>query len=132
MFSQACVTGEGRVSRSWDMPHGRIPTPHPPPNMGPGYLRPPYGYGTWIPPPSPRHGTWISYLLLTSGGHHWRPVQTCSLEYLPPTSTDTYWQPPKHMQLASSQYASYWYAVLFDNGSRKFSEYSLISCWKLT
>ena len=23
-------------------------------------------------------------LLLTSGGHHWKPVQTCSLEDLPP------------------------------------------------
>ena len=29
-------------------------------------------------------------LLLTSDGHHWRPVQTCSLEDLPPpTSTYT-------------------------------------------
>ena len=27
-------------------------------------------------------------LLLTSGGHRWRPVQTGSLEDLPPTSTD--------------------------------------------
>ena len=37
-------------------------------DMGPGYpTRPP----TWD-------------LLLTSSGHHWRPVQTCLLEDLPP------------------------------------------------
>ena len=49
-------------------------------------------------PPITRHGTFSHYwhlvvitgdmgptpsLLLTSGGHHWRPVQTCSLEDLP-------------------------------------------------
>ena len=29
-------------------------------------------------------------LLLTSGGHHWRPVQTCLLEDYPPlTGADT-------------------------------------------
>ena len=52
-------------------------------------------------------------LLLASGGHHWKPVQTCSLEDLPLTGTDTLWQPPKHVQLASGQYASYWNAFLF-------------------
>ena len=49
--------------------------------MGPGYLlsRPCYWHllvitGDMGPTP----------LLLTSGGHHWRPVQTCSLKDLPP------------------------------------------------
>ena len=27
-----------------------------------------------------RHGTLGALLLVTSGGHHWRPVQKCSLE----------------------------------------------------
>ena len=40
------------------------------------------------PPPTNRHETWgftpLSALLLTSGGRYWRPVQTCSLEDLPP------------------------------------------------
>ena len=41
----------------------------------------PYKQETWIPYPSMGHRAWISYpLLLTSGGHHWRPVQTCSPE----------------------------------------------------
>ena len=35
-------------------------------------LTPPPEYQTWdLPPPRPR--------LLASGGHNWRPVQTCSL-----------------------------------------------------
>ena len=51
-------------------------------DMGPGY-------------PTPYPWTWDldihpSSLLLTSGDHYWRPVQTCSIEDLPlPTSTDT-------------------------------------------
>ena len=32
-------------------------------------------YQKWDLPPT---------LLLTSGGHHWRPVQTCPIEDLPP------------------------------------------------
>ena len=28
--------------------------------------------------------------LLTSGGHHWKPVQTCSLEKLKPPSSDSH------------------------------------------
>ena len=31
-------------------------------------------------------------LLVTSGGHYWRPVQTCSLEDPYPTGTDIWWQ----------------------------------------
>ena len=36
-----------------------------------GPLSPASGHQTWDPRPP----------LVTSGGHHWRPVQTCSLEY---------------------------------------------------
>ena len=44
------------------------------------------------PPPPHTHtsdlGTYLPLpLLLTSSGHHWKPVQTCSLEDLPPS----YW-----------------------------------------
>ena len=49
---------------------------------------------------------------MTSGGHQWRPVQTCSLEDPPTTSTDIWW-PPKHVQLASGRYSSHWNAFLF-------------------
>ena len=52
----------------------------------------PWCVGTWYlpllpigPSPDTRHGTYnLAPLLLTSGGHHWRPVQTCSLENIPP------------------------------------------------
>ena len=70
MFSQVSVCysvqwGEGLVPR-WDL----VPTLTP--DMGPGYL---------LPPP----------LLLTSGGHHWRPVQLYSLDDIPPTQPSWYW-----------------------------------------
>ena len=39
-------------------------------------------------PPPPQDSRHVAYpslpLLLTSGGHHWRSVQTCSLVHLPP------------------------------------------------
>ena len=41
------------------------------------------GHLTWDCPGFLRHHTWdppARSLLLTSGGHHWRPVQTCSFE----------------------------------------------------
>ena len=41
--------------------------------------------------------------LVTSGDHHWRSVQTCSLEK-PHTGTDIWW--PKHVWLESGRYAS--------------------------
>ena len=49
-----------------------------------------------------RTGTWVPIslplLLLTSGGHHWRPVQTCSVEGLLPllmlTPSSGVWQTP--------------------------------------
>ena len=69
------------------------------------------------PPPHPtttdtRHG---NLLLLTSGGHHWRPFRTCSLEDLPPSPW--YWHvvvPTKTcVLLASKRYPSYWNVVLY-------------------
>ena len=66
----------------------------------------PYTYLS--PDPSP--------LLLTSGGHHWRPVQACSFDLTvqppAPTTTDIWW-PPMNIQLTSGQYVSYWNAFLF-------------------
>ena len=41
----------------------------------PGMVRPPTTSD--LGPPPPGHQTWDP-LLLTSGGHHWRPVKTCS------------------------------------------------------
>ena len=66
-------------------------------------------------PPALTESDLVTYpLLLTSGGHHWGPVQTHSLEGLPLlvlTSSDghqnTYsWQ-------AGGTYTSYWNVVLF-------------------
>ena len=49
-------------------------------------------------------------LLVTSGGQDWRPVQTCSLEYLTPSS-------PVLTSVGYGReagvYASYWNAFLF-------------------
>ena len=56
-----------------------------------------------------RHQIWDP-MLVTSGGHHWKPVQTCSFEDPTPISTDIWWL--KHTQLASGWYASYWKAFL--------------------
>ena len=60
-------------------------------DMGPGHL---------LHPP----------LLLTSGGHHWRPVQTCSLEDLTPPPTQVLITSGGHW---SGRYTSYWNAVFF-------------------
>ena len=46
------------------------------------------------PPPLDRH----TLLLVTSGGHQWRPIQTCSLESLP-SGTEIYWRTPKRAVL---------------------------------
>ena len=78
MFSQVCVCprSERYVTSyaSWDRSHGRtcdIPSGHtlPPP---PRHTLPP---GHTIPPLDI-----LYHLLVTSSGHHWRPVQSCSLE----------------------------------------------------
>ena len=63
--------------------------PPPPRDMEPGYLPPTCAWDLGAYTPSP--------LLLTSGGHHWKPVQTWSLEDLPPplppvlTSSGGHW-----------------------------------------
>ena len=51
-------------------------TVQPSPALAPALL-----FQTWDPQPRP-HPSYIGPhpLLVTSGGHHWRPVQTCSLE----------------------------------------------------
>ena len=77
--------------------------------------------------PLSRHGAWghweaiqkwdmgIPTLLVTSGGHHWRPVQTCSLDLTVqaplPHVTDIWW-PLKHVWLVSRRYAFCWNAFL--------------------
>ena len=52
------------------------------------------------PPPDIRHGTppaLALLLLVTSGGHHWRTVQTCSFEDHP-VGTDIWWL--KHIRVS--------------------------------
>ena len=102
VFTGVChsVQGGGGVPMGplpmthWDM--GTYPTPH---------ISYPLLH-TLSLYPTPFH---IPYpLLLTSGGYHWRTVQTCSLEDIPPL-----------LALISSgdhqngRYASYWNAILF-------------------
>ena len=65
----------------------------------------PLGHQTWDPQP------WPCTLLVTSGGHNWRPVKTCSLEDPLPTSADIWWM--KDVWLASGRCASY----------------GMLSCW---
>ena len=67
-------------------------------------------HGTHPRPKHPRHQTW-GPLLVTSGGNHWRPVQTCPCEGHPPKE----W----HLEVAaeactvsSGCFASYWNAFL--------------------
>ena len=59
--------------------------------------------------PPPDMGTPDPHLE-TSGGHHRRLVQICSLMGSP-TSTDIWW-PPKHIRLTGGRYSSYWNAFL--------------------
>ena len=97
MLSQASVCwrggGVGTSHTSWDRSHGRVP-----PSAWTSYLGTyPYYWhlvvitGDMGPTP-PRYQTLGPIplpLLLTFGGHHYRPVQTCSLEDLP--SPRCYW-----------------------------------------
>ena len=62
--------------------------------MGPGHL-PSSRHGTWAPTTSPILSPASPCLLLTPDGHHWRSVQTCSLEDLP-TPTNPRPPPPPH------------------------------------
>ena len=70
------------------------------------------GHHTQDPPPShnPRHQM-LDLLLLTSGGQHWRPVQSCSLQDPLPLGSDSWW-PLKHVWFVSRWYASSWNALL--------------------
>ena len=77
---------------------GRVPWWMGPHCTGPPFSLPDMWHGD-LPPPSPGpHGT-PPQLLVTSGGHHWRSVQTCSLE--DPHSGIDIWWPLKHIRLAS-------------------------------
>ena len=71
---------------------------------------------TWdltVPSPPPGYGSskYRDALLVASGGHHSRSVQTCSLQDPPP-----YWYVvaiEAHTVGASGRYTSYWNAFLF-------------------
>ena len=62
-------------------------------------------YGTFLDrdTPASRHGPhWTGTpLLVTYGGHHWRPVQTCSLQDCSPTSAFIWW-PLKYVRSAQA------------------------------
>ena len=62
----------------------------------------------------------LSHMVLASGGQDWRPVQTCSLEghhSITPSSPPgiDIWILLKHVGLANERYASYWNAYLWIN-----------------
>ena len=74
----------------------------------------PHCRGARWPQPSPRHETSLyrNPLLVIPGVQHWRPVQTCSLQYTP---THRCWHLVAFeagMVSASWQYTSYWNAFL--------------------
>ena len=57
-------------------------------------------YSLQLPlPPPPRLTSDLDPLLMTSGGHYWRPVQTCSFRPLP--ESDICGCPLKHIRLPS-------------------------------
>ena len=97
--------------QTWDLPpsppdtrHGTYSSPKIP-DMG---STPPR-----IPDMGPTPSPWIPDMdlppqLLTSGGHHWRPVQTCSLEDSPPQLVLTFGGGNR----SGRYYASYWNASL--------------------
>ena len=64
-------------------------------------------HGICSVPPLPGHQTCL-LLLWTSGSYYWRPVQTCSLENLPPPLHEY-----RHLVVATEtcMVASYWNAV---------------------
>ena len=107
VFTRVCLFTEGGV-HMWPLPMMHWTSVYRPskPQLSSGHQ-------TWDPSsPSPleiRHGT-PSFMLVTSGGDHWRP---CSLEEAP--STQWYWHlvATKHVWLASGWYTSYWNAFLF-------------------
>ena len=70
-------------------------------------------------------------LLVTYGGHHWRPVQNCSLQDPPPpvlTSSDE-----TGIVGVSGQYGSYWNAFLFHlNSTNGIATELQVSSWTVT
>ena len=96
MFPQASVWGGVTSNASWDRSHGTTP---------------------------PRKGQ-VEYLsldikhrhplLVTPGGDHWTPVQTCS--FGPPGSDIWWWSMKlKHILFPGRRYTSYWNAFLLHN-----------------
>ena len=58
------------------------------------------------PPLGPDPGT----LLVTSGGHHWRPVHLRNPTPHPPHLwSNIWWSPLNHVQFASGRHASFWH-----------------------
>ena len=51
-------------------------------------------------------------LLVTPGGHHWRSVQTRLLQDPPPTSGDIWWLLKQVRSAYAGGYVSYWNAFL--------------------
>ena len=89
-----------------DMGPGYLPFLCPPPDLGPGYL--------------PLH---LFCLLLTPGGYHGRPVQTCSLEDLPlfvPVLTPS-----------GGHWNTYGWQLGGTHSIRMLSCFSLQHCWPL-
>ena len=100
MFSVMCVCPRGNLHVT--IAHDALdltslytrPTPSPlPPNMGPHCTE---------PPAHPR--------LVTSDGHYWRPVQTCSLEDHP---SHCYWHLVTTAETCTGRWASYWKTLLW-------------------
>ena len=89
MFSQASLCSREGVRYIMDRPYPREHTLPPRHTLQPG-----------IPYP----------LLLTSGGHLWRPVKTCSIKALPPALPTVLTSSGGHR---SGRYTSYWNVFLF-------------------
>ena len=91
--------------------------------MGPTPSPPDTRYGTY--PKIPDMGPTPPPVLLTSGSHHWRPFQTCSLVILSPmVLTSSGWLPEQ-----VSWQASRAHPTEIDN---KQPENQVLSDWKVT
>ena len=70
----------------------RNPQPHPTPTLTPRHGTLLYRNSQPLPPlPTWDLTIWNPPLLVTSGSHHWRPVQTFSLQDPHPTGSDIWW-----------------------------------------
>ena len=112
MFSVMSICPQGGGSpcnhHALDLTVKASPTHPPSSDMGPHWWGTPV---TWefIGP----HQTGTSSLLVTSGSHHWRPVQTCPFQE---QSLNQCWHlvaTKARMVDASGWYASYWNAFLW-------------------